>query len=134
MECQGPIVGTLLKMTKLPETKLSKIVNDQVTAYNAKDLELFLSFYHQEIEIYIEAEEVPKIIGIEDFRIHYRNFFNTNPNVKAEIIFEVIEDSIIYQHEKLSGRSDGSLESTYAVKYQILGEKIKSVRFKRLVD
>jgi imidazolonepropionase-like amidohydrolase len=110
--------------TLIKETALA-LVQRQLNAYNARNLEAFLEPYADDVELY----QYPNTLiskGKEAMRKGYA-FFNTVPDLHCEIKERIIQGNIIIDKESVTGF--GSKPAEAVAIYHIEGDKIKKVYF-----
>jgi hypothetical protein len=105
----------------------AEIVEKQVVAYNAKDVEVFVSFYAEDAIIY-EAGEGSKesIKGKAQMREVYGKLFASNPALFCEIKSRRTEGNFVFDEEHLSGLANG-YSFVGVVKYEVTGGLIQKV-------
>jgi imidazolonepropionase-like amidohydrolase len=117
--------GHLIKPdTLIKETPLS-LVQRQLNAYNARNLDAFLEPYADDVEIY----DFPNTLltkGKADMRNQY-TFLNNVPELHCEIKERIIQGNTIIDKESVTGFGNKPLEATAI--YQIENNKIKKVFF-----
>lgn len=104
-------------MTAVPSPE--KIVQRQLDAFNARDLEALLATYADDAEIY-EHPGVLIAAGKSVLRERYRARL-AEPNLHAELLYRVVLGSKVVDHEKVTrtfAEGPGQLEllMTYEVK------------------
>ncbi|MCB0356522.1 MAG: nuclear transport factor 2 family protein [Bdellovibrionales bacterium] len=108
-------------------------VNAQVEAYNNRDLELFLSFYAENIKITMEDQESPQVTNLEQLANQFDSLFRNSPELHAEIISERVEGESIIHQEQITGRAGFEGKSiTVNAEYKLENGLIKSVYFYNL--
>jgi imidazolonepropionase-like amidohydrolase len=110
--------------TLIKETPLA-LVQRQLNAYNARDLEAFLEPYADDVELYTFPNKLISK-GKEEMRKTYA-FFSRVPNLHCEITERIIQGNTIIDHESVSGFGPKAVGGTAI--YQIEGNKIKKVYF-----
>ncbi len=111
--------------TLIKETPLS-LVQKQLIAYNARNIDAFLEPYADDVEIYDFPNKLLSK-GKEAMRKDYA-FFNTVPELHCEIKQRIIQGNIVIDKESVTGfGSSKPLEATAI--YHIEGNKIKRVYF-----
>jgi len=117
--------GVVIKRdTIVKETPLA-LVQRQLNAYNARDLEAFLEPYADDVELYTFPNTLDTK-GKEAMRKVY-GFLKQVPALHCEIKERIIQGNIIIDKESVSGFGDKPLEATAI--YHIEGNKIKKVYF-----
>ncbi|MDB5089939.1 MAG: amidohydrolase [Mucilaginibacter sp.] len=116
----------ILPDTLIKETPLA-LVERQLNAYNAGNIDAFLEPYADDVELYAYPD---KLIGKgkESMRKDYSAFFERAKGLHCKITDRVVKGNIIVDHEQVSvpGRKD-KLEAIAI--YQIQNNKIKKVYF-----
>jgi hypothetical protein len=86
------------------------IVEEQLKAYNARDLERFAATYAEGIRIYRLPETQPAIVGQAKLREVYRARFSS-PNLHAEIVNRIVLGNKVIDHERVAGIKDIPIEA-----------------------
>lgn len=101
-----------------------QIIQEQVDAYNAHDLERFVGCYHDDVTMTrLPGGDVP-IRDVDALRKAFGSLFSANPAVHVAILQRMVLDSIVIDHEHLTGRADG-VEVQALVAYHVAGGKIR---------
>lgn len=107
---------------------IESVVQKQLEAYNAKDLETFLDCYSDEIEVFDHPNTLI-MSGKERMRNHYRNLFDSYPSMRCNLVNRMISGNIVIDHEQIKGRTEGILEAIAI--YEVVDERIQKVWFVR---
>ncbi len=110
--------------TLIRETPVA-VVQKQLNAYNARNLDAFMETYHDDVELY----DFPGTLlckGKEQMRKQYE-FLNQVPNLHCEIKSRIIQGNIIIDQESVTGFGSKPLEATAV--YHVENNKIKKVYF-----
>ncbi len=83
-----------------PET----IVQNQLEAYNARDLDKFLSCFAPDIELFNFKEQTPFVQGMEKLRSVYKEVFDSSPKLHATLDNRMVFGDKIIDYEKVTGR------------------------------
>jgi hypothetical protein len=108
--------------------ELVKIIDDELVAYNNRDLETFCSFYHPNASI-MRLDGTIVASGLSDITQVYKNFFAKNPNLHCELKSRIVLSDKIIDEELISGRSDFSEVLHAVVIYQFQENLIHKVWF-----
>ncbi len=106
-----------------------ELAQGQLEAYNHQDINTFLSFYAEDVEIY----NFPNSFiysGIEKMREKYTMAWAKNPNQKARISQRMIVGNTVVDREHVTGRVNEGEVNVIAI-YKIEDHKIKQVYFIR---
>jgi CubicO group peptidase (beta-lactamase class C family) len=125
-----------VRFNKLPEKAYVRsdnnnspttLVENQLIAYNTKNLEEFLQPYSQNVEVF-DFPSNKSGSGIEFLKENYLEIFNASPNLHCEILNRMVLGNIIIDHERVSGLKN--LEPFEAVAiYKIENNKISKIYF-----
>ena len=107
------------------DTSPEQIVQQQVEAYNARDIDGFVDTYAAEIEIYNEQGEMT-IKGHEELRVVYQMLFESTPDLLCEIVNRITINNKVIDKEKV--RFNGKFVEAVAV-YEVENGKIVKVSF-----
>lgn len=111
--------------TLIKETSLA-LVQRQLNAYNARNMEAFLEPYSDDVELYnFPATLIGK--GKVEMEKNYKGFFMTTPELHCEIKARIIQGDIIIDQESVSGF--GSKKFGAIAIYHIEKGKISKVYF-----
>jgi hypothetical protein len=102
------------------------VVERQLSAYNARDLELFAATYAQDITIYRMPSLEPAIRGLTQLREVYRQRF-ASPSLHAEILSRIVLGNKVIDHERVTGIRETPLEALAI--YEVSNGLIKAVWF-----
>ncbi|MEQ9592014.1 MAG: amidohydrolase family protein [Cyclobacteriaceae bacterium] len=103
-----------------------ELVQRQVVAYNARDLEGFLSVYSKDVKLYSFPDKLI-LEGMEQMRERYAERFGSSPNLYVEIANRDIMGEYIVDYEKVQGITDGIVEAMAI--YHVKDGLIDEVRF-----
>ena len=110
--------------TLIKETALA-LVQRQLNAYNAHNIEAFLEPYADDVELY-DFPATLQSKGKEQMRKDYA-FLKTLPNLHCEIKERIIQGNTIIDKESVTGFGNKTIEATAI--YQVENNKIRRVYF-----
>ena len=102
------------------------IVEEQLQAYNARDLERFAATYAESIRIYRLPALEPAIVGQEKLREVYRARFSS-PNLHATIVNRMVLGNKVIDHERVVGIKETPIEAVAV--YEVADGLIRTVWF-----
>jgi len=108
---------------KIPNTEA--IINQNLTAYRARDIDAFLNAYTEDVEVYMFPNKL-SYTGKEKMREGYVDFFKNTEGLTCEIKNRMVIGNIVIDEEYLS--INGSNHSAVAI-YEIEDGKISKVTF-----
>jgi len=118
--------GSLIKPdTLVKETNLA-LVQRQLNAYNARNIQAFLEPYSDDVELYNFPDKLISK-GKDAMRKGYDDFFKNTPELHCEIKSRTIQGNYIIDQESVTGLGNKKLEATAI--YYINAGKIQKVYF-----
>lgn len=123
--------GSISSMTFIHERKaqpeIEKIVQQQLDAYNARDIDGFMDTYSNDIKLYNFPNKLTSN-GKDKMREGYGSFFETTPDLKCEIKNRIVVGNKVIDEEFIT--VNGSNFSAVAI-YEVENGKIAKVTFLR---
>ena len=98
------------------------VVQRQLDAYNARDLQRFLAEYSDDIRAYRPPADAPVIEGKEAFANFYATQRFNRVGLHAELVNRMVLGSKVIDHERISGISEQPFE--VAVVYEVTNGRI----------
>ena len=81
-----------------------EIIQRQVMAYNARDIDAFVGCHHPEAVLYNYTEEAPFAQGRAEVRKLYGGIFSASPELHSEVTQRMIMGDKVIDHEIITGR------------------------------
>lgn len=107
-----------------PET----IVQRQVDAYNAREIDRFADYYTQDVEIFRLPEGERTLHGRAELVDKYTTFFEKAVNLNCQIMSRTVSGQFVVDHEFVTGIPDRPRLRAVAI-YQVEGSLIRRVWF-----
>ena len=117
-----------LRLIKQNEEEAKKLVDQQLEAYNARDIEKFLEPYSDSVAVYTFPRKL-KYIGKEKMREIYSGMFENITDLHAEVTNRIIYGSTVVDAEHVTGNNGMDIEALAI--YTIKNGKIIEVHFVR---
>ena len=113
------------RLAFVAEESPRKIIDQQLKAYNSRDIEAFVATYSDDVELYNFPN---KLIGKgrEDLRKNYTSFFESTPDLNCEIKNRIVIGNKVIDEEYLT--INGQNFSAVAI-YEVENGKISKVTF-----
>jgi hypothetical protein len=105
----------------------SSAVQEQLEAYNAHDLERFLSVYSDDVVVYRMPSSEPALAGKPAFSDFYANNRFNNPRLHAHLLSRMAFGNKVIDHERIDGLPGSPIEA--AAVYEISDGRIHKVWF-----
>ena len=102
------------------------IVQEQLEAYNARDLERFAATYSDAIRIYRLPAAEPAIVGKAQLAETYRKRFSS-PSLHADIVNRIVLGNKVIDHERVVGIKEVPIEAVAV--YEVVSGLIETVWF-----
>ncbi len=116
-----------------PEEILSKtpveLIQQQVNAYNARDIKAFLATYSPEVQIYNHPDSL-LFTGLDQMETVYSRLFENNPKLHVEIINRIVSGDFIIDQERVTGFPNDRVINAVAI-YEVKDVLIHKVWFVR---
>lgn len=113
--------------TSSPEAAL---VQRQLDAYNAHDLDAFLATYAADIDIFdISDASTPQMSGIPAMRQVYGGMFATMPNLRCDLGNRIADGAFVIDHEICAMGAPGDPPERAIAIYQVEDGLIRRVWF-----
>ena len=103
-----------------------KLVQQQLIAYNARNIEAFLEPYSDDVELYMFPNQLLGK-GKNFMRKDYAEMFKNTPNLHCDIKNRTVLGNTVIDHEVVSGFGSTHLEAIAI--YEIKNDKIAKVYF-----
>ena len=101
------------------------VVNRQLDAYNARDIDKFVATYSEDIEIYNSKGEMT-MKGHEQLRKRYDTMFKNTPNLHCRIVNRIKINNKVIDNENVN--MNERVVEAVAI-YEVVDGKIKKVTF-----
>ncbi|RYF88210.1 MAG: amidohydrolase [Chitinophagaceae bacterium] len=118
--------GNIILPGSLVEETALKLVQRQLNAYNARDLQAFLEPYADDVEIYDYNSGKLLGRGKEQMQKDYA-FFKNVPELHCKITARIVQGNIVIDKEHVTGFGERAVEATAI--YHIANNKIQKVYF-----
>ena len=106
-----------------------QLVQRQLEAYNARDIDAFLACYAPEVRV--EDLDGDRLLdGHDAVASHYRALLADNPRLRTSLLDRISVGRYVIDEELVAGRADGRTLHVVAV-YRVVDGLIDSVRFIR---
>jgi len=79
------------------------VIQTQVEAYNARDIDAFAALYADDIEIFRHPSDKPYMQGKEQLRKRYSKLFSSSPKLNCRVISRMVQNNIVVDHELVTG-------------------------------
>ncbi|HVJ63622.1 MAG TPA: nuclear transport factor 2 family protein [Bdellovibrionota bacterium] len=83
--------------------EMTAVVQDQLDAYNARDIDAFCACFHEEVEIYELYTGKLSGRGMAEFRARYQALFASSPLLHCELKSRIVLSSTVLDEEWVTG-------------------------------
>lgn len=80
-----------------------EVVQGSLDAYNAHEFEKFMSYFHENIEMYELHECEPSVKGIDAVRKRYQSYFEASPDLHSKIENRMVFGNTVIDYEYITG-------------------------------
>lgn len=102
----------------------SQIVEKQLMGYNNKNIDEFMSVFHQDIQLWQLGDSVPVAKGFSNVQQLYANLFKKSPNLHSDVINRTVIGNKVIDYEIITGRNNVTTPLYLVMIYEIKDEKI----------
>jgi len=102
------------------------VVQQQVNAYNARNIEAFLATYSPDVKIFAHPDRL-RLSGPEQIRKAYRSLFERVPSLHGEIVNRLVLGNFVVDQEKITGSPKDPWEAV--IIYEVRDGLIQRVWF-----
>lgn len=103
-------------------------VQGQLDAYNRRDLEKFMIFYSQDIEVFDFPNNQSRIKGIDAVRESYKKLFEENPKLHCNLVNRIVQGAVVIDQELVTGFEGKPNLNAIAI-YRLENNLIREVHF-----
>jgi hypothetical protein len=114
-------------MSQADFATIDQVIDQQLEAYNSRNLEKFLTFYADDIVVRKPGEGLPIADGKLQLKFRYRELFDFSPNLRAEILSRKIEGNCIVDRERITGMKGDPKPKFFLVKTWVRNGLISEV-------
>lgn len=109
-----------------PTTKMTveQVVQANLDAYNARDIERFMAYFAADIELYNFADNELTAKGLANIREIYQELFDLSPKLHSQILNRIVFDNKVIDHEYITGRRGSDTPVELVLIYEVKEEKI----------
>ena len=94
----------LISMNFAQNLSTEQIVQSNLEAYNNRDLQKFMSWFSEDIELYSYSEMKLVASGKPAIEKLYKELFAASPNLHSTILKRIVFDNKVIDHESIVGR------------------------------
>ena len=121
--------GKMHRVNQLLSKKPVDLIQQQVNAYNARDIRAFLATYSPDIQIFNHPDGL-LMTGLDEMETRYKRLFETAPKLHVEIVNRIVQGNFVIDHEKVTGLPNDQVINAVAV-YEVQDDLIRRVWFVR---
>jgi len=96
---------TSSKLVLVSDASPEFIVQKQLDAYNARDIDAFMTTYSKDIKLYNFPNSL-RSKGKEAMKKSYSNYFKNTPNLNCTILKRIIKGNKVIDHELITANGD----------------------------
>jgi hypothetical protein len=125
----------VVSMNSLPAQACGKtpapedVVQAQVEAYNAHDLEAFARCYADDVTIYDLSGRTAPVRGIPELKKEYEFLVKAPPAFRVEVLRRITSGRIVVDHERVLGLPEEKGTPEAIAIFEVQEGKIKNVWF-----
>lgn len=113
------------------KTAPSDVVQRQLDAYNARDVESFLAVFADDAEAFDLGAKAPAMSGKAQLRARYSELFASSPNLHSQVVSRMCFEGVVIDLEHITGRNGSKEIYEVMAIYEIEKDLIIRVHFVR---
>lgn len=109
----------------------TQVAQDQLIAYNNKDIDSFIALFAEDASIHNFGESKAIAQGKENIREIYTKLFASSPNLHSQVVNRTVLGNKVLDYELITGRENSSEILKIIAIYEIENKLIKKATFIR---
>jgi len=126
MSCETPIGNNELALSDDEQVAFA-LAQQQLNAYNNRDIDAFMEVYSDSVEIYLFPETLTTQ-GKPAMRERYVSLFDTTPELHCMLVKRMVQGNTVIDQELVTKKTGEPKKQAIAI-YKIAHEKIQRVYF-----
>lgn len=118
-------------LAQTSEEIATQVAQDQLIAYNNKDITNFIALFAVDASIYDFGERTPIAEGKEAIKNVYKKLFESSPNLHSQVINRTVLGNKVLDYELITGRENNDAVLKIIAIYEIENKLIKKATFIR---
>ena len=103
----------------------TEVVEQQLKAYNARDIDAFMAVFHPEIEVWTLGAGSPTVTGWEQVKVLYADLFEQSPELHSKVLNRSVIGNKVIDYERISGRRGAEEDVFLVMIYEVVDGKIR---------
>jgi hypothetical protein len=103
---------------------VEQVVQSNLEAYNTRDLEQFMSWFSEDVELYSFSEMKLVASGKPAIEKFYKELFEASPELHSTILKRIVFDKKVIDHESIIGRKGSKDILEIVMIYEVKDGKI----------
>jgi hypothetical protein len=100
------------------------VVQENLDFYNQRNIEGFMSSFHDTIALYLFGKSDPVANGKDAVRKLYKELFEDSPKLHSTILHRAVIGNKVIDHESIKGRKGSKKAIKLVMIYEVFGDKI----------
>ena len=106
---------------------MEEIVQKNLNAYNARDIEGFVACLSNDIAIFQIGEPTPSVSGVVEVKSFYAELFENSPELHSNILKRIVIGNTVIDHESITGRNGSDAVVELVLIYEVKNAKISRI-------
>lgn len=116
----------------MAELSVEDVVRRNLDAYNARDIDTFVSTFAPRIVMRTFPDARVVASGLEEVRAVYAALFDASPRLRSTITNRIVFGRYVVDHESIMGRHGSEIPLELVLIYEVEGDTIVEVTTLRL--
>jgi len=123
MKCL-PLILFSFSMSFLFSQSAEHVVQQQLEAYNARNIDAFMAVFHADIELWTLGAAAPNAVGWEKVKTVYADLFEQSPELHSKVLNRSVIGNKVIDYEQISGRKGVKEDLFLIMVYEVKDGKI----------
>jgi hypothetical protein len=101
-----------------------QVVQQQLEAYNARNIDSFMTCFHPDITFWTLGEDAPSAQGFEAVKTVFSELFKLSPDLHSTVLNRSVIGSKVIDYERIQGRKGVKTDVLLVMIYEVKDGKI----------
>ena len=114
----------LLPISKIHAQTADQVVQLQLEAYNARNIDSFMMCFHPDITFWTLGEDAPSVQGFDAVKTVFTELFKLSPDLHSTVLNRSVIGPKVIDYERIQGRKGVKTDVFLVMIYEVKDGKI----------